>query len=75
MTTKNADGRKRTVTVVLGPETVAMMRDMLVVAQERAPWAVHSLTGLTGACLDSSLRDLRAAWLDDRHAGWLNHYS
>jgi hypothetical protein len=63
MNKKTAGERKRTVTVTVGPNTVALMEELNMVLWSQSGTQQQSLTDLAGACLNQSLTVWRKALL------------
>ena len=59
MKTKHAGERKRTVTVIVGPETLVLLDKVHVGLEKRIPGERWSYTDLVGMALNFGLADLR----------------
>ena len=75
MKTKHGGGRKRTVTVIVGPETLCLLDKIHVGLEGRVPGESWSYTELVGMALNLGLADLRRKLVTADGPDSEDHYS
>lgn len=75
MKTKHAGERKRTVTVIVGPETICLLDKVQEALEERIPGARWSYTEIVGMAVNFGLADLRRKLVSEDGPDSEDHYS
>ena len=75
MKTKHGGARKRTVTVIIGPDTLVLLDKVHVALEKRIPGERWSYTELVGMALNYGLVDMRRRLVSSDGPAFEDHYS